>query len=288
MPKKSTPIQVVNWNVNLRVADVLDKLKGLVEPDVLTLQEVRFSQRSAFEERLGKMGLKCYPDSQRHTRGKIYGNLIASRWTIEPIKPRYSRDEPPWRELLVQASVSVDGRSFLVINVHIPNGSRYGWKKIDTFKALKEVVHKAKGKPCIVTGDFNEPQLIPLQDGAQFIPPQDGVRIVSFGQTWKKRDERFACRETRKSPSGHEWDRAVQWLFEKPNEHGLCLAYWMAHGQGVMPVSHVTAGELRWFDHMFVSRHFHVERCDYDHRVRLGHRSDHSALGARLKLDAQH
>jgi endonuclease/exonuclease/phosphatase family metal-dependent hydrolase len=168
-------IKVVTWNVNRRGAQVLDALKRLAQPDVLTLQEVMFTQRSAFEGRLGKMGLKCCPDSQRHTRGKDYGNLIASRWTIEPIEPRYSRDEPPWRQLLVQASVSVDGRSFLVINVHIPNGVRDGWKKFDALKALKEVVLQAKDKPCVVTGDFNEPRLIPLQDGG---------RIVTWGQDW--------------------------------------------------------------------------------------------------------
>jgi endonuclease/exonuclease/phosphatase family metal-dependent hydrolase len=282
MPKKSVPIQVVNWNVKLRVADVLDALKGLLEPDVLTLQEVRFSQRSAFEERLGKMGLKCCPDSPRHTRGKDYGNLIASRWTIKAIEPRYSRDEPAWRELLVQASVSVDGRSFLVINVHIPNGSRYGWKKIDTSNALRDVVREAKGKPCIVAGDFNEPQLIPLQDGG---------RIVTWGQYWDGREGRFVCWRPSKDRSGRprsdeEWHEAVRWLFEKEGEHGLRHAYWAAHGRGAMPVSHVTRGQPRWFDHMFVSQDFHVEQCKYLHELRGPSLSDHSALEAQVLLRA--
>ncbi len=282
MPKKSTPIEVVNWNVHLRKAEVLDALKGLVEPDVVTLQEVRFSQRSAFEERLGKMGLKCCPDSHRHTCGKDYGNLIASRWTIEPIEPRYSRDEPPWRQLLVQASVSADGRSFLVINVHIPNGARNGWKKIDALKALKDVVRKAKGKPCIVAGDFNEPQLIPLQDGG---------RIVTWGQWWDADQGCYVCTGTWKDRRGRsgalkQWDAAVRWIFEQRNEHGLQHAYWMAHGQGVMPVSHVTRGKPRWFDHMFVSDHFCVERCEYLHELRGAGLSDHCALEAKLALKA--
>jgi endonuclease/exonuclease/phosphatase family metal-dependent hydrolase len=296
MPRKSTPIQVVNWNVNRRGASALDALKGLVEPDVLTLQEVTFNQRKRreFEERLAKMGLKCCPDSQRHTRGKDYGNLIASRWSwrIEPIEPRYSRDEPPWRELLVQASVSVDGRSFLVINVHIPNGSNYGWKKIDTFNALKDVVRKAKGRPCIVSGDFNEPDLIPLQDGAQFIPPQDGLRIVTWGQWWDAQQRRYVCTGTSKDRNGRsraneEWDAAVRWLFEKEDEHGMRHAYWEAHVRGAMPVSFVTNpnGQPRWFDHMFVSRHFHVEQCKYLHELRYGRHSDHSALEAKLLLE---
>jgi endonuclease/exonuclease/phosphatase family metal-dependent hydrolase len=281
MPQKSIPIQVVTWNVNRRKADVLDTLKGLVDPDVLTLQEVMFSQRSAFEEHLGKMGLKCCPESQRHTRGRDYGNLIASRWKIDPVEPRYPRKKPAWHELLVQASVSVDGRSFLVINVHIPNGSGYGWKKIDTFNALKDVVRKAKGKPCIVAGDFNEPQLIPLQDRG---------RIVTWGQYWDGREGRFDCWEKwrfhRRTGEGKDWDAAVRWIFEKENEHGLRHAYWEAHERGGMPVSHVVRSQPRWFDHMFVSPDFRVEQCEYLHEVRLGRHSDHSALEAKLLLKA--
>jgi endonuclease/exonuclease/phosphatase family metal-dependent hydrolase len=51
-----------------------------------------------------------------------------------------------------------------------------------------------------------------------------------------------------------------------------------------MPVSHVTRGQPRWFDLMFVSRNFHVERCEYLHEVRFGGHSDHSALEAKLLL----
>jgi len=145
MPEKSIPIQVVTWNVKRRAASVLDALKSLARPDVLTLQEMTFGQRKDFENYLDDWGFNCCRETQRHTRGRDYGNLIASRWKIDPVEPRYPRKKPAWHELLVQASVSVDGRSFLVIDVHIPNGSRHGWKKIDTFKALKHVVRRAKG-----------------------------------------------------------------------------------------------------------------------------------------------
>lgn len=261
---------------------MLDALKDLAQLDVLTLQEVRFARRTDFKKYLADKGFNCCPDTQRHTRGKDYGNLIASRWTIEPCEPRYSRDEPPWHELLVQASVSHDGRSFLVITVHIPNGSFYGWKKIDTFKALREVVLEAKGKPCIVTGDFNEPQLIPLQD--------DG-HIVTWGQYWEWRPGRYECWDKlsfrRRKGWGKDWDAAVRWLFEKEDEHGMRHAYWdTPHGRGVMPVSYVTARDHqpRWFDHMFVSRNFRVERCEYLHELRYERHSDHSALEATLLL----
>ncbi len=272
-------INVVTWNVNRRGADVLDALKDFAQPDVLTLQEVTFNQRRDFEERLvGVMGLKCCPDGQRHTGGRGYGNLIASRWPIDPVEPRYSTERPPWPELLVQASVSVNGRSFLVIGVHIPNGSRHHWKKIDTFKALKEVVGEAKGRPCIVAGDFNEPRFVPLQDGG---------RVVTWGQEWAGRNGLYGFWERRRirGRPGKDWDAAVRWIFEEHDEHQLRHAYWDAHGRGVMPVSLVTRNQPRWFDHMFVSAGFRVERCEYLHEVRLRGHSDHSALSARLILD---
>ena len=177
--------------------------------------------------------------------------------------------------------MSVNGRSFRVISVHIPNGSGYGWRKIDTFKALKEVVLEAKDEPSVVTGDFNEPQFIPLQDGG---------RIVTWGQEWKGREGRYECWEKwsfqRRTGEGKEWDAAVRWLFEKQDEHGLRYAYWEAHGQGVMPVSHVSRGQPRWFDHIFVSPHFCVEQSEYLHELRGPGLSDHSALEAKLLLKA--
>jgi endonuclease/exonuclease/phosphatase family metal-dependent hydrolase len=281
MPEKPTPIQVVTWNVHFHGASVLDALKAHAQPDVLTLQEVTFDQHRDFKERLGVMGFSCCPHSPRHAGGKRYGNLIASRWKIDPVTPRYPGKGPPWAELLIEASISVNGRSFLLIDVHIPNGSGYGWKKIDTFDALKDVVHEAKDRPLILAGDFNEPQFVPLQDNG---------KIVTWGQDWNGREGRYECWKKWRSDrrTGKDWDAAVRWLFEEEAEHGLQHAYWEIHGRGVMPVSHVNRGQPRWFDHMFVSRDFHVERCEYLHEVRLGGQSDHSALSARLVLAAQH
>ncbi len=120
MPEKPTPIQVVTWNVNRRKASVLDALKDLPQLDVLTLQEVTFNQRKEFQKRLAVMGLKwCCPDCQRRTRDKDYGILIASRWKIDPVETRYSGKGPPWSELLVQASVPVNSRSFLECRVSL-------------------------------------------------------------------------------------------------------------------------------------------------------------------------
>lgn len=279
MPEKSTPIQVMTWNVNRREACVLDTLKDLAQLDVLTLQEVTDRHRPDFEKYLRSRDFDCSADSHRRTGGKDYGNLIAiaSRLTIDPNKPRYPSENLPFPEALVQASVSVSGGSFLVINVHIPNGSGHGWKKIDTFEALNNVVREAEGKAWLVAGDFNEPQYT-LQDGL----------IVTWGQE-QEASGRFVCWKSWEDQNGRcdlgvKWDGAVRWLFDKHDEHRLRHAYWEVHGHGALAVSHVNRGQARWFDHIFVSRDFRVEQCEYLHELRLERYSDHSPLRAKLVL----
>ena len=107
---------------------------------------------------------------------------------------------------------------------------RYGWQKIDTFLVLNDLVRRVKGKPCIVTGDFNEPQFV-MHDG----------HVVTWGQKPDGRggfvvDEADWTDNSGRTGPGPEWDPAVRWLFEKS---GLRHAYWEAHGHGAMAVSHV-------------------------------------------------
>jgi endonuclease/exonuclease/phosphatase family metal-dependent hydrolase len=190
----------------------------------------------------------------------------------------YSRKDLPWPQALTEVSLSVDGRSVVVITAHIPNGARNGWDKIDTFKVLNELARQAKGTPCIVTGDFNEPQYTPLRDG----------HILTWGQEKNCPDywEKWTFRG--RTGTGKEWDKAVRWLFEGETEHGLRHAYWEAHGRGKMDVSHVTHGQPQWFDHIFVSADFGVGQCEYVHEVRGPDLSDHSALPASLIFNRKH
>jgi endonuclease/exonuclease/phosphatase family metal-dependent hydrolase len=51
-----------------------------------------------------------------------------------------------------------------------------------------------------------------------------------------------------------------------------------------MDITHLSRGQPRWFDHMFVSTHFRVESCEYLHDVRRRRGSDHSALRVTLTL----
>jgi 5-methylcytosine-specific restriction protein A len=271
-------MQVATWNVHFRDAAVLEYLAQVAAPDVVTLQEVTFKQEAAFRERLARMGLKAVYYSGRLDAERMhYGNIIASRWPLDAVELRYPPKQLPWPQALAQVSVTVDGRSIVVITAHIPNGSTYGWQKIDTFVVLNDLVRRAKDKPCIVTGDFNEPQF-EMQDG----------HVVTWGQKPDGRggfvvDEADWTDDSGRTGAGREWDPAVRWLFEKS---GLRHAYWEAHGDGTKDVSHVSRGRKCWIDHMFVSKHFKVDACDYLHALRGPGLSDHSALAARVVLRA--
>lgn len=196
MGDKSTSMWVVTWNVHRRDVEVLDALekasRRLGQLDLITLQEVRVEVADTFRDRLLRMGLKHVHYIRRlEVPCQCDINLIASRWPLEPVRLRYSRKQLPWPQALTEVSVSVGSRAVVVITAHIPNGSKYGWQKIDTFTVLNDVVGKAADAPCIVTGDFNEPQYA-IQDG----------RVVTWGQWREAPHGRFVCGGTWKDPHG--------------------------------------------------------------------------------------
>ena len=144
-------MQVATWNVHFRDAAVLDYLAQVAAPDVVTLQEVTFKQKDAFRERLAGMGLK-----EIHYSGRVdiermpYGNIIASRWPLDAVELRYPQKELPWPQALAEVSLTVDGRSIVVITAHIPNagGLRLAQDR-HLLGAQEALVQRAKGRPCI-------------------------------------------------------------------------------------------------------------------------------------------
>ena len=136
------------------------------------------------------MGLKEVYYGRLDAKRIPYGNIIASRWPLDAVELRYPPKQLPWPQALAQVSVTVDGRSIVVITAHIPNAKTYGWHKIDTFVVLNDLVRRAKGKPCIVTGDFNEPQF-EMQDGHILTWGQepDGRGGFSLWPAWEDRSD---------------------------------------------------------------------------------------------------
>jgi len=281
MSGKSVHMQVVTWNVRRKDADVLDALEKasqrMGELHLVTLQEVRVQVPDSFRDRLVKMGLRHvhYP-KRLDVPCQDHINLIASCWPLEAVELRYERKALPQPQALTEVLVKVGGNSIAVTTAHMPNASEFGWDKIKTFRVLKKRVEGAKDRPCIVTGDFNEPRYSILHG-----------RVHTWGQKEGRFEyERWKDDEGRPD-GGKKWDEAVRWLFEMEDEPRLRHAYWEARGHPAKAPSHINHGQPRWFDHIFVSRKFfRVKECKYLHELRGPGLSDHSALSARLVLHA--
>lgn len=269
----SIPLSVLTWNVNFRSAATLDPIAALPSlPDIVTLQEVKLDHADAVKDRLKGMGYQSAYSHGPDGAEPRYGNLIAARTELESLES--TAFGFPYPQLTAHVRVETPNGPVNVISVHVPNGSGYGWEKIDTLEALKRMLLGLRGEPLILTGDFNEPQWAPLQDG----------HVISWGQEWV--GERWIPWDEWTfdgvTGSGKKWDDAVQWFFESPQECGIRSAFWDAAGHGAMEASHLSRGAERWFDHVFVSDGFRVDDCRYLHAFREDGYSDHSALMASL------
>jgi endonuclease/exonuclease/phosphatase family metal-dependent hydrolase len=255
-------MSVLTWNIQcIHGASVLDPLEAVSPlPDIVTLQEVAIQQKKAIRCRLQQMGYQTVY-SGRNGAETTYGNVIAARTRVS--RCGLTSFHFPIPQLAAHAIVDTLDGPMNVVTVHIPNGSKYLWRKIDAFDALKRLVLRLKGQPLIITGDFNEPYW-GLQDD----------HIVTWGQDTQDGDRWIAV-----GPS-ERWDAAVRWFFEAQEESGLRVAFWEAHGHGAMEPSYLTRGRQPkcWYDHIFVSDDFVVQKCDYRHEFRGKGLSDHSAL----------
>ena len=134
----------------------------------------------------------------------------------------------------------------------MPNADGYGWQKIDTFLVLNDLVRRAKGKPCIVTGDFNEPQF-EMQDGhvvtwGQKPDGRGGFVVDEADWTDDERTHRYRPGVGRRGPMAIREERAPARI----------LGGSRARRNGCVPR---VRGRKCWIDHMFVSTHFKSTRA---------------------------
>jgi exodeoxyribonuclease-3 len=276
-------LNVFSWNIHAtrgasetRVAKLVHAVEA-TGPDLVLLQEVaahRLPERLA--KRLAQIGLPhiaCSADPA--SVQKRYGNLIACRWPLEVINAKALKSIP-WPQSIAAATVTCGDRSVDVLSVHIPNGSNNGWRKVETLEGLAVYLQNADDKPRIVGGDFNEPR--------EF---RANGQVVTFGQK-VKRDGTLTTSLTKWDNTGvvhprYRWDHAVRAVLAGPSSHGLRHAYFDQHPFH-SETTHIVRGTSRCFDHLMVSRHFHVVDAGYAHDLRTKKLSDHSAVWGRLDL----
>lgn len=281
-------MHLLSWNVDqlgaaTRIKTVADEI-ALTSPDIVTLQEVRSKNASSVAEALRACGLAHVwhshdppPCSDRDVK-MGYHCVIASRWPVsDPPGGDAWRCSASFPEVLGRVTVDSPEGKVDVFTAHIPNGARYGWKKIETFETLALALRSAGDHPRVLTGDFNEP-----------------MRFLSSGQFLTFAETKVTADGAMAPPRGHrhgrpraDWSSGVRSVLADTSRHGLRDAFRDRHGFEVeAPVTHRVSkgGAPRCFDHTFVSRHFEVVGSGYHHAWQRLKCSDHSAMWTKLRL----
>ena len=96
------------------------------------------------------------PDPTALRGPRAYGELIASRWPVEPLSPEAFKI--PWRERVLSATVTTPTEPIEVHTTHIPPGVTNAWIKIDTLEGIFDRLACPVGGSQGPVRDFNTPQ----------------------------------------------------------------------------------------------------------------------------------
>lgn len=268
-------MKILSWNIRVQgLADRLPRVIAAIDgekPDIVLLQEVGTSMLDALRGQLVDIGLThaidSHADAPRNQEKQPLPTLIASKWPTVRSDDAW-RAKAPYPDAMVRATVQPpDAAAIDVFNVHIPNGSNHGWRKIDTLDVLYGALVLGTDQPRILCGDFNEPKF--FRRSGQIVTFGD-EHLVDGAKPWKDRfgTER-PCRD---------WTRGVLQVLAGASSHGLRDVHRTMHGFEQVPITHMTKTTPRWFDHGFASRHFELTSAKYRHDWRETGLSDHSAL----------
>lgn len=196
-----------------RIPAQVETLCGYL-PDQIALQEVFATTvpkyRQAFEARGYPNALDSFslaPDLSTLTGPRKYGELLISRYTIDPLAP--SPRVMPWPERLLSAVVRTPDGKCEIHTAHIPNGSNHSWLKIETLEGIYAALAHDSGRARILCGDFNLPQL-ELPAGT----------VITWGQR-KTADATYV----RKSEQNGRWDQGERNIVVGLAAFDLCDAY---------------------------------------------------------------
>jgi len=280
-------MKFLSWNV--RCLGLAGRLDGVVaaigeeRPDILLLQEVHSPLLATVTAAFAEIELVHALDSEngappRPSRFSTkkpragYVTLIASRWPVTRADDAW-RENAPHPEAMVRATIQPqEGPAIDVFNVHIPNGSTYGWCKIETLDVLYCALVRGADQPRILCGDFNEPRYF-----------RRSGQVVSFGPK-VHRDDGLSDTAVPWTDSlgitrpSSDWARGVMQVLSGAPSHGLRDVYRSVNGFDEVPITYKTSANPRCFDHGFASRHFTLTSARYRHDWRTSNLSDHSAL----------
>lgn len=260
-------MKLISWNIAGRVSNNQAQIEALLncKPSIICLQEIRKNALVTLRHLLAQAGY-IYIDDTVHlaiSHGRVKGSLTASQYPGETLIDYIPTPHP---ESVLSSRLQTPFGSIDLHNAHIPNGSSYGWKKIETFEAIFQTLSTEKDHLRILCGDFNSPQAES--------PPEE---TITWGQRIKKNNQVvLGKRDIR----WHEGEYSVIRGLEK---HNLVDAFRTLHGFQEEAYSFVVKrkGDIvskRRFDHIFCSRELNVQQCSYLYELLELNLSDHAAI----------
>ena len=277
-----TSFHLISWNTAKRLKQIEGQIEFLHDQgaDLVALQEVLPSTeavfRSAFKHThpFQVSSFELALDSTLLTKKRMFGELLVSKFPIEPQSPDLVRI--PWTERLLSAKVTIGIHDFILHTTHIPPGSSNGWIKVEMLNGIFDHLVENKNRISqILCGDFNTPK---LEDKT--------LGLVTFAQHIDKSGE-VKTKKVFRGGDAKKWDKAERKFFKDLPQHGLSETFRKIHPDDFVAYSwsFIRKGrEFRnRFDHIFASKKFITKSCEYLNIPRI--LSDHKPISAVFELD---
>jgi len=262
-------VKLISWNVAGWTGRIAGQTSAIAtwRPDVLAIQEVTRKGVDQFTPRLSELGLVCSEHTLNDVEPRKKGVAVFSRW---PLK-EHKQFDVPFSRLALSVELWHPAATISLHNVHIPNGSKHKWKKIETFEKVYDGLKSLSQRPRVLCGDFNSPQL-EYPDG----------RTIVWGEHVGKDGAIRTSRDTR-------WRDGERLFFYGLPEIGMRDIFRFCNGWQQEEFSWFSTRKkgkapARRFDHIFADTDLRPLSCLYLHEGREQDLSDHSAIAGEFDL----
>ena len=272
-----TNFRVTSWNTAKRLKQIDSQVEFLKKhnADIVALQEVIPSTEIEFRRRLKKeypyiiSSFELAPDSSILKKKRMFGQLILSKFILQPLNPK--NINVPWQERVLSSIFVIDGKQIALHTTHIPPGSSNGWIKISMIKGIVEhLISYGETHEQILCGDFNTPKFESEETG-----------LVTFGQNVNKQGK-VITKKSFRGGRGYDWDLVERSLFEELPKKGFLETFRIHNPYDYTSFSwqFLRKGKqfTNRFDHMFASKTLKCLDCKY--LENFTQMSDHSPITA--------
>ena len=270
----------LTWNTAKRVKHSEEQVNFInsFKPDVVALQEVLINSDKKLKDLLSTnykniiSSFDLAPDLKILTKKRMFGQIIASNFKLEPNDPKDFNI--PWQERVLSVKLFIDNSEIYFHTTHIPPGSGNGWIKIETLEGIYERLKENKDNLNILCGDFNTPKEEDFKNG-----------MVSFAQRINTKGE-AKIRSSFRGGDGARWDRGERNIIVGMKKHGIEDSFRTLYSYNTQEYSWRFRRKdkvlKRRFDHFFASNKLKVISAKYLHNQKRI--SDHSPLFVEYKI----